>query len=294
MLADVPAVAVVVAGRGGGRRARARRRATGWAAATACAGAAASPTRSSSSFTIDEVDAPAHMAGTARRASSRAAASGACSSTRGVTAVTYDWNVRTSRAWMNALAPVAQAGLPLEPRPGHAAGGRGPGRQARRALAQRWIIRADGTTRRAGPVAEALPERGGGAAGGGPRAPVGAAAAAGRQAGQRRPGPAGVRAVRGLGRLGQGRGDQAARGAAGPAPRARRTVRRADASTRSATTSCGGSGPCCPAGAAWRCWIARGTGACWWSGSRASPPWTSGSGPTRRSCSSRSRWRWRG
>jgi hypothetical protein len=26
----------------------------------------------------------------------------------GVTAVTYDWRVRTARAWMNALAPVAR------------------------------------------------------------------------------------------------------------------------------------------------------------------------------------------
>ena len=41
--------------------------------------------------------------------------------------------------------------------------------------------------------------------------------------------PAGVRAVRGLGRVGQGRRDQAPRRAARPAPRARRAVRRADA-----------------------------------------------------------------
>ncbi|MEA2367019.1 MAG: hypothetical protein QOI32_2531, partial [Thermoleophilaceae bacterium] len=26
----------------------------------------------------------------------------------GVTAVTYEWNVRTTRAWMNALAPIAR------------------------------------------------------------------------------------------------------------------------------------------------------------------------------------------
>ena len=26
----------------------------------------------------------------------------------GVTAVVYDWNVRTTRAWMNALAPIAR------------------------------------------------------------------------------------------------------------------------------------------------------------------------------------------
>ncbi len=45
----------------------------------------------------------------------------------------------------------------------------------------------------------------------------------------RPPRPAAVRAVRGLGRLGQGRRDQAARGRAGPAARARQAVRGADA-----------------------------------------------------------------
>ncbi len=56
--------------------------------------------------------------------------------------------------------------------------------------------------------------------------------------------------------------------------------------TRSATTTCGASGASCPGGAAWRCSTAPGTAACWWSASRASPPRTSGGGPTTRSWSS--------
>ena len=39
-----------------------------------------------------------------------------------------------------------------------------------------------------------------------------------------------------------------------------------------AITSCGGSGRCCPAGEAWRCWTAPGTAASWSNGSRDSPP----------------------
>ena len=57
-------------------------------------------------------------------------------------------------------------------------------------------------------------------------------------------------------------------------------------STRSATTGCGASGRRCRAGAAWPCSIARGTGACWSSASRASPPRRSGSARTARSTSS--------
>ncbi len=58
-------------------------------------------------FIVDEVDAPSHMAG---RASGELEGSGVWRlfQSRGVTAVTYDWNVRTSRAWMNTLAPVAR------------------------------------------------------------------------------------------------------------------------------------------------------------------------------------------
>ena len=33
-----------------------------------------------------------------------------------LTTVRYDWNVRTTRWWMNLLAPIAGPGLPLEPR----------------------------------------------------------------------------------------------------------------------------------------------------------------------------------
>ena len=45
--------------------------------------------------------------------------------------------------------------------------------------------------------------------------------------------------------------------------------------TRSATTSSGASGRSSRAGAAWPCWTAAGTGGCWSSGSRDSPPWSS-------------------
>ena len=65
------------------------------------------------------------------------------------------------------------------------------------------------------------------------------------------------------------------------------------ASTRSASTSCGGSGRRCPGSGRWRCSIARGTGACWSSGSRATPPRSSGSGPTTRSSSSSAASCWR-
>ena len=53
------------------------------------------------------------------------------------TAVTYEWNVHTTRPWMNARRPDRAAGLPLEPqrrhasgrpRTGRSAGGEAPGR----------------------------------------------------------------------------------------------------------------------------------------------------------------------
>jgi carbon monoxide dehydrogenase subunit G len=58
-------------------------------------------------FEVEEVDEPVYMSGRA---------TGALEGTgvwrlyeeRGVTAVTYDWQVRTTRAWMNAAAPVAR------------------------------------------------------------------------------------------------------------------------------------------------------------------------------------------
>ena len=51
--------------------------------------------------------------------------------------------------------------------------------------------------------------------------------------------------------------------------------------TRNGTTSCGASGPCCPAGAAWPCSTGPGTAASWSNGSRDSPPRSSGGAPTR-------------
>jgi hypothetical protein len=57
-------------------------------------------------FTVRELDEPSSMSGDA---------GGALTGTghwrlfehHGVTAVTYEWNVRTTKAWMNVLAPVA-------------------------------------------------------------------------------------------------------------------------------------------------------------------------------------------
>ncbi len=58
-------------------------------------------------FTVHEMDEPRSM---------RGEATGALSGTGhwrlfeegGVTAVTYEWNVRTTKAWMNLLGPVAR------------------------------------------------------------------------------------------------------------------------------------------------------------------------------------------
>jgi uncharacterized protein YndB with AHSA1/START domain len=58
-------------------------------------------------FEVERVDAPREMAGTAR---------GELTGTGhwrlfeqdGVTAVTYEWNVRTTKQWMNLLAPLAR------------------------------------------------------------------------------------------------------------------------------------------------------------------------------------------
>ena len=99
--------------------------------------------------------------------------------------------------------------------------------------------------------------------------------------------------LRGVGRLRQGRGDKAARLAAWTRGTCGSRSSRRRRTTRSAITSCGGSGPSCPAGAAWPCSTGRGTGGCWSSASRGSRRSTSGSGRTTRSSSSRSRWRWR-
>jgi Polyketide cyclase / dehydrase and lipid transport len=58
-------------------------------------------------FHVDEVDEPARMAGTARGG---LAGRGVWRlfEQDGVCAVTFDWEVRTTRAWMNVLAPVAR------------------------------------------------------------------------------------------------------------------------------------------------------------------------------------------
>ena len=60
--------------------------------------------------------------------------------------------------------------------------------------------------------------------------------------------------------------------------------------TSCATTSCGGSGRRCRAGAAWPSSTAPGTAGSWSSGWRSWPPRSSGAGPTTRSPRSRSRW----
>ena len=74
-----------------------------------------------------------------------------------------------------------------------------------------------------------------------------------------------------------------------PPARPGRPVRGPHARRDSGTTSCGGSGRRCPAGAAWPCSTAPGTAGCWSSGSRASPRRRRGGGPTPRSWTSRRR-----
>jgi hypothetical protein len=58
-------------------------------------------------FEVEHVDAPHEMFG---RAAGELTGTGhwRLFERNGVTAVTYDWNVRTTRAWMNALAPIAR------------------------------------------------------------------------------------------------------------------------------------------------------------------------------------------
>jgi hypothetical protein len=58
-------------------------------------------------FAVDRVERPAMMAG---RASGELAGTGCWRlfEQDGVTAVTYEWNVETTKAWMNLLAPVAR------------------------------------------------------------------------------------------------------------------------------------------------------------------------------------------
>ena len=103
---------------------------------------------------------------------------------------------------------------------------------------------------------------------------------------RRRARAAAVRRVRGLGRVRQGRRDQAPRRAARPAPRARRASSPRRRRREAPPLPAGASGRRCPAGAAWRCSTARGTAACSSSASRASRPRRSGSAPTTRSTSS--------
>ena len=43
----------------------------------------------------------------------------------GVTAVLYEWNVETTKLWMNVLAPVARPVFDVQPRRGDALGRRG-------------------------------------------------------------------------------------------------------------------------------------------------------------------------
>ena len=56
-------------------------------------------------FTVDEVDAPGHMAG---RSSGDLDGRGAWRlfEDDGLTTVTYEWEVATTKAWMNALGPL--------------------------------------------------------------------------------------------------------------------------------------------------------------------------------------------
>lgn len=58
-------------------------------------------------FTVDEVDAPRLMRGTAR-GDLNGSGCWRLFEQEGVTAVIYDWNVRSAKRWMNLLAPLAR------------------------------------------------------------------------------------------------------------------------------------------------------------------------------------------
>jgi uncharacterized protein YndB with AHSA1/START domain len=58
-------------------------------------------------FTTEQVDAPRCMSGSAR-GELEGTGTWRLFEQDGVTAVTYDWRVGTTKAWMNALAPVAR------------------------------------------------------------------------------------------------------------------------------------------------------------------------------------------
>jgi hypothetical protein len=58
-------------------------------------------------FTVETVDEPVVMSGTARGAL-EGAGTWRLFEQGGVCAATFDWEVRTTRAWMNTLAPVAR------------------------------------------------------------------------------------------------------------------------------------------------------------------------------------------
>jgi hypothetical protein len=58
-------------------------------------------------FTVDEVERPLTMAGSAR-GELQGTGRWRLFEQNGVTAVLYEWNVTTTKAWMNLLAPVAR------------------------------------------------------------------------------------------------------------------------------------------------------------------------------------------
>ena len=93
-------LAEVVARRG------ARHRCSSRTSTTGSRGAAASPTSSSSSSPC-AVDEPRSMTGDAHGELHRDG-HWRLFEQDGVTAVTYEWNVHTTKAWMNALAPIAR------------------------------------------------------------------------------------------------------------------------------------------------------------------------------------------
>ena len=77
------------------------------ATATAIAWRSRIPYELEFEFAVRETDA-ALLDGGDATGRSRARGTGACSSRQGVTAVLYEWNVRTTERWMNLLAPVAR------------------------------------------------------------------------------------------------------------------------------------------------------------------------------------------
>ena len=79
----------------------------GWGRASPSSGGAACPTRVGFEFTVEQVDPPCCMAGSAV-GELEGQGVWRLYEDLGVTAVVYDWQVSTTKRWMNLLSPVAR------------------------------------------------------------------------------------------------------------------------------------------------------------------------------------------